>query len=170
MARALIDDALAHHSWATLRLLDACTALTAAQLATPIAGIYGPVLPTMQHLIASDFVYQRILAGDESPFFDAGALGLGQLRVLTETTRQAWSELLTQGCEPDARFNEVDPSDGYTRLASAGVRVAQALHHAAEHRTQVCLALSTLGLEPPDLSAWQFGIQRGQMSEVIPRA
>ncbi|MBA2254531.1 MAG: hypothetical protein H0W07_05410 [Chloroflexi bacterium] len=35
MTASLLDDAMAHHSWATERLIDPCKDLTPEQLATP---------------------------------------------------------------------------------------------------------------------------------------
>jgi len=35
MTTTLLDDAMAHHIWATERLIDACKDLTPEQLATP---------------------------------------------------------------------------------------------------------------------------------------
>jgi uncharacterized damage-inducible protein DinB len=65
-------------------------------------------------------------------------------------------------------FLEVDPVDGYSREATLGVRLAQALHHANEHRTQICCALSMLGLDPPHIDAFDYGKTTGHTTEVHP--
>ena len=54
MSKSLIEDAFAHHVWATLRLIDACLALSDAQLATAVPGTYGSILQTMRHLVGAD--------------------------------------------------------------------------------------------------------------------
>jgi uncharacterized damage-inducible protein DinB len=46
----------------------------------------------------------------------------------------------------------------------AGVFLAQALHHANEHRAQVCTILSAGGYEPPDVSAWGYALATGRMT------
>ena len=49
-----------------------------------------------------------------------------------------------------------------------GVRIAQAIHHGTDHRSQICTALTTLGLEPPLIDVWAFGLQTGRVVEVPP--
>ena len=54
MGRHPMDDAFAHHVWATLRLVDACLALSAEQLGTTVPGTYGSILETQRHLVGAD--------------------------------------------------------------------------------------------------------------------
>jgi uncharacterized damage-inducible protein DinB len=49
-----------------------------------------------------------------------------------------------------------------------GIRLAQALHHGTDHRSQICTALTALGVEPPDIDLWAFGEQHGRVIEVQP--
>lgn len=44
------------------------------------------------------------------------------------------------------------------------------LHHGTDHRSQICTALTTLGIEPPEMDVWAFGAARGRVSEVPPPA
>jgi uncharacterized damage-inducible protein DinB len=48
VSRSLLDDAFAHHAWATTRLIDACLRLTPEQLATGVPGTYGSILETLR--------------------------------------------------------------------------------------------------------------------------
>ena len=57
MTATLLDDALAHHVWATQRLIDACTPLTPDQLTSPAPGTYGSILDTFRHLVGTDCWY-----------------------------------------------------------------------------------------------------------------
>ena len=43
--------------------------------------------------------------------------------------------------------------------------VAAALQHGQSHRTQVCAALRTLGIEPPKLGVLDYGMERGAVTE-----
>jgi hypothetical protein len=43
MTRHPLDDAFRHNAWATVRLIDACAALTSEQLATDVPGTYGSI-------------------------------------------------------------------------------------------------------------------------------
>ena len=48
---------MAHHIWATERLIDACAALTPEQLRTPAPGTYGSIIDTFRHLVSTDGWY-----------------------------------------------------------------------------------------------------------------
>jgi hypothetical protein len=37
-----------------------------------------------------------------------------------------------------------------------------------DHRSQICTALTTLGVEPPAIDVWDFGIETGRITEVPP--
>ena len=58
--------------------------------------------------------------------------------------------------------------DGSESHAPLGIRLAQALHHGTDHRSQVCTALTTLGVEPPAIDAWDYADQDGRLSETAP--
>jgi len=42
------------------------------------------------------------------------------------------------------------------------------LHHGTDHRSQICTALTTLGLEPPEIDVWDFAWEQGRVQEVPP--
>jgi uncharacterized damage-inducible protein DinB len=58
--------------------------------------------------------------------------------------------------------------DGSETHAPIGIRLAQALHHGTDHRSQICTVLTTLGVEPPAIDVWDFGEQNGRVVEVPP--
>ena len=49
-----MDDAFAHHVWATLTLMDVCLALDPGQLETAVPGRTGPSSDTMRHTVGAD--------------------------------------------------------------------------------------------------------------------
>jgi uncharacterized damage-inducible protein DinB len=65
-------------------------------------------------------------------------------------------------------MKEVDEDDGYERDPTIGIRLAQALHHGVEHRSQICTILTTVGVEPPAIEVWDFGLQAGRVVETPP--
>jgi uncharacterized damage-inducible protein DinB len=95
-------------------------------------------------------------------------MGLPELRAVMEGNGTAWSRLLAQDLDPDDVLGEVDDDDGYEKHAPMGIRLAQALHHGTDHRSQICTALTTLGVEPPAIDVWDFGLQDGRVVEVPP--
>ncbi len=48
------------------------------------------------------------------------------------------------------------------------IRLAQAVHHGTDHRSQICTALTTLGIEPPLIDVWDFGVEDGRVVEIPP--
>ena len=59
---SLLHDAMAHHIWATERLIDACQALTPEQLRTAAPGTYGSIYETFAHMVRSDGSLSKFLA------------------------------------------------------------------------------------------------------------
>ena len=65
---------------------------------------------------------------------------------------------------------EVDTSDGFQRWAPVGFRLAGALDHGTDHRSQICTALTSLGVEPPQIDVFDFGSATGRIVEKMPEA
>jgi uncharacterized damage-inducible protein DinB len=168
MSGSLLEDAFAHHLWATLRLVDASLQLTPQQVETTVPGTYGSILETLRHLIGGDSWYLFYITGDRARRIDDDHMDLPELRAAIEANETAWSTFLAQDPDPDAVMKEVDEDDGYERDATIGIRLAQALHHGVEHRSQICTILTTVGVEPPAIEVWDFGLQACRVVETPP--
>jgi uncharacterized damage-inducible protein DinB len=164
-----MDDAFAHHVWATLRVLDVCLALTPDQLATAVPGTYGSILDTARHTVGADSSYLWVLNGGRTTLIDEDHMDLPELRATMEGYGSAWSELLAQDLDPDAVI-ERHRDDGSETHAPVSIRLAQALHHGTDHRSQICTALTTLGMEPPLIDVWDYGAEIGRVTEIAPTA
>ena len=164
----MLDDAFAHHVWATTRLIDECLALSTKDLATNAPGTYGSIIETMRHLVEGDSEYLSIMTGDRAQLIGTEHMDLPELRVAMENDGVLWSGLLAQDLDPNAMVNEIDDDDGFERDATIGIRLAQALTHGTDHRSQICTALTALGVEPPGIDAWTYGLQAGRVVEVLP--
>ncbi len=165
MTRSLLGDPFAHHVWATLQLIDACLALSPEQQGSGVPGTYGSILETMRHLVGADSSYLRLLSGGRSPEIDEDQMDLPALRTAMEANGAGWSSLLAEDLDPDVVIVR-QRDDGSEGRAPMGIRLAQALHHGTDHRSQVCTALTALGLEPPAIDAWDFAAQDGRLLEV----
>jgi uncharacterized damage-inducible protein DinB len=167
MGRSPLDDAFAHHVWASVTLLDVCLALTPEQLATAVPGTYGSILDTQRHLVGADANYLFVTGGGRTPLIDEDSMDLGALRAEMEAHGSAWSRVLAEGPDPDEVLVR-RRDDGSETHAPVGIRLAQALHHGTDHRSQICTALTTLGIEPPPIDVWDFGFGDGRVTEVEP--
>jgi uncharacterized damage-inducible protein DinB len=165
MTRSMLDDAFTHHVWATIRLIDACLALPPERLEIGVPGTYGSILETMRHLVGADASYLFVASGGTSPTIDEDAMGLAELRAVMVDHAAAWSELLRRDLDPDAVLVRHRP-DGSESHAPLGIRLAQALHHGTDHRSQVCTALTSIGVEPPAIDVWDLAWEQGRLTEV----
>ena len=84
-----------------------------------------------------------------------------------QADERTWIELLARDLDPDAVVKDVD-EEGYERDATIGIRLAQAIHHGTDHRSQICTAFTSLGVEPPLIDVWAFGLQTGRVVEKSP--
>jgi len=167
MTRSPLDDAFAHHEWATLRLIDTCLGLTPEQLETTVPGTYGSIIDTMRHTVGGDASYLFVTTGGRTAMVDDERMDLAELRAEMERHGAAWSELVGGDIDPDAVLVR-HRDDGSEMSAPLGIRLAQALHHGTDHRSQICTALTSLGIEPPYIDVWDFGLEDGRVVEVPP--
>lgn len=159
MAKSLLHDAFGHHIWASLRLIDACLELTPEQLETTVPGTYGSILDTIRHFVTSDRGYLALFNGGETPAISEEAeptMDLRHLREVIVTDAPAWDALLDSQPDPEADVVR-HRDDGTASHAPVGIRLAQVVHHGTDHRSQVCTALTSLGIEPPEIDAWDYG-------------
>jgi uncharacterized damage-inducible protein DinB len=167
--KSLLQDAFAHHVWASLRLIDACLALEPAQLETNVPGTYGSIIDTLRHLVGADAGYLFVLGGEEGAQLDTDGLDLAKLRSVMADDGPAWSALLARDLDPD-RVATRHRDDGSESHAPVSIRLAQAIHHGTDHRSQICTALTSLGIEPPEIDVWAFGQQDGRAHQTEPTA
>ncbi len=165
MPKTLLDDAFAHHVWATLEVMDACDALSPEQLATTAPGTYGSILDTLRHIVGADRSYLFVMSRGRVPNVDEDRMDLAELRAVMERNGEAWSELPFDGVDPSEVLTRTR-DDGSKTRAPFGIRLAQALHHGTDHRSQICTVLSTLGVEPPPIDVWDYGKQAGSVGPV----
>ena len=161
MIASALDDAFAHHVWATEQVIDACLELDPDQLATSVPGTYGSILDTIRHIVGADAAYLFVLTGGHVAQIDEDEMSLRALRAAMTGNGPAWSALLAQGRSPEEMVVR-HRDDGSKSHAPLSIRLAQALHHGTDHRSQVCTALTALGVEPPEIDAWAYGSANGR--------
>ena len=155
MTGNILADAFGHHVWASIRLLDACVDLDEAQLATTVPGTYGSIIQTLRHLVGGDTFYLSVLRAEGLEPFDEDAADIPTMRATMAAHGPLWQAQLRTTL--DASTVVVEHEDGgYRTHAPFGIRLAQALYHGTDHRSQVCTALTSLGIEPPGLEVWDY--------------
>lgn len=170
MSSSLLEAAFAHHVWATSRVIDACLDLSVEELETSVLGTRGPMLETLRHLVLSDAFDLFTLTGDHAFDIDPEHVSLAEARVIMERNGSGWAAYISRSPDPDEMVHEVDKTDGYERWAPVGFRLAGVLQHGTDHRSQVCTALTSLGMEPPQIDVFDFGLDAGRIVEKMPDA
>ena len=146
-----------HDLWANLRLLDACAGLSHEELNASVAGTFGNVGNTLNHIVESESGYlYRLQTGRPKPSGggDASFPGIEDLRVQARRNGEGLIEV-AERFQPGA-FYPVQWKDGHIHDLPAAVYLVQAITHAAEHRSQVLTILTQQGIEVPDLSIWAY--------------
>ena len=144
-----------YNRWANERLITICAGLDENQLGIEVEVVFGQIRPTLVHQIRSEGGYAGRLAGKRLWPDD---LAWDQM---------SFEQLLEKSCESGDRLIEIctqaDPAKKHEE-EHLGLPIyffnwtvlLQALYHGIEHRTQIKILLTQLGVEHPDLAAWDY--------------
>lgn len=156
MSKSILANIFEHYKWSNQVLIAFLSGLTDEQLALTVPGTYGNSIDTIRHLISSDADYARIIPDtprvpqieQDGPFG-----GWDELRAVAEAADATLISCVA-GHTDDMFFIDVD--DGVEFTLSRSILLAQIIHHATEHRSQIRTTLSTHGIEPPEISLWAW--------------
>lgn len=164
MNGSLLKDAFGHHVWATMTLIDTCLELDPGQLQMAVPGTFGSILETLRHTVGADRSYLWVLTGGALPEIDEESMDLPALRGVMAENGPAWAGYLASDLDPEG-FVVRHRDDGTESGAPLTIRLAQVIHHGTDHRSQVCTALTALGIEPPAIDAWDFAWKDDRLTE-----
>jgi uncharacterized damage-inducible protein DinB len=165
-----------HKTWATLRLFDYCQELADEHLDATTPGTFGTIRETLRHIVDAEQGYLTILTrerfrtkaeGAAYVFSDPLPDGPVPLDELAERIRRMGPRWEALAQDTDLQAREVTTTDGF-RLPAAAV-MAQAIHHADDHRSHIMSILGARGLalpEPNGLDVWGYAESAGQMQEL----
>ena len=155
MTENILAKLLEHNNWANLQIIQACSALSDEQLdAEPQSATKGTIRTTLLHFVASQRGYLSLLTlpVEERPTVpptfaelqqSASISGEGFLSLARAETSESFKTRL-------------QTRDGY--WVEPWVVMLQAINHATEHREQIKSMLSALGVTPPDIDGWDYGL------------
>jgi len=167
MSKPILSDAFAHHVWATDKILEACEGLGVDQLGTAVPGTYGSIIETLRHTVGADASYLSLLSDGKVTDIDEYQMDIPALRAAMRELGPVWQWLVAQDLDSDRQVVR-HREDGSTSTAPLGVRLAQVIHHGTDHRSQVATALSTLGIEPPEIDVWAWASTQDLLGETAP--
>ena len=151
-----------HNAWASLKLLDFCARLSEKQLSATSVGTYGSIRDTIVHLIEGEISYVERVNGklpENPPPWDP----FPAFEVLAQAVRWTGDELLKLALSAHSDTLVVENFPEGTEQYKLTDLMVQAVTHSTEHRTQVSTIITQLGLEPPDMSSWQWMDEKGDL-------
>lgn len=154
-----------HNAWANLKLLDFCAGLSDAQLDATAIGGFGSIRDTLQHIVGAEVGYVE-RANGRLPVAVPSSDQFSGFDILKDAARWAGDELLqlAVSAREDTNVRQRPPRHIFQyRLASLMV---QAITHSTEHRTQIAAIITQLGMEPPDMSGWQYMDEIGELQDL----
>lgn len=152
-----------HSAWATARTIAHLATLPDATLALSTPGGFGTVGATLAHFVSSQAFYvDRLERRHWSPDLPVPerTADLAAFAEHAERSAAALEAIAARG--DDAELSWVD--EGVEERWPASVVLAQAIHHATEHRAQIFAALAANGiggLTLDDLDVWAHGAAPG---------
>ena len=149
-----LPDFFKYNLWANLRLLNACTQLSDAQLDATTKGTFGSVRETLIHMFAAEEGYVRALTGKipTPPLEDL--THFPDFDELRRRAERSGKELITVAKQGE--LSQILYLDGGSYKAPVIVVLIQTVNHAIDHRSQIATLLSQQDVMPPDLDGWSY--------------
>jgi len=145
-----------YNKWANLELIDACRGLTEEQLDGRAHGTSGSIRELLVHLAGGQQTFILRTKGRQHE----GELGRGTAWPGFDVVRSValgTSEELIQIAEKLETDPEITlPWQGRAYRYPMSFFLLHALEHGVEHRTEISVTLTELGVEHPDLDAWFY--------------
>lgn len=159
MTENILAKLFEHNNWANLRIIQACSVLSDAQLdAEPQSVTKGSIRLTLTHLVSSQHGYLSLLT---LPVESRQRISPSFAEFQQAVTVSGDGLLALARGEVAQSPTRLQTTDGY--FVEPWVVMLQAINHATEHREQICSMLSALGVTPPNLDGWAFGEDAGAL-------
>jgi uncharacterized damage-inducible protein DinB len=162
---SVLTTLFAHNAWANLKLLDFCEGLSDEQLDATAVGGFGSIRDTLRHIVSAEVSYVNRVNGKQ-PAEPLPRDQFPAFAVLKDAVRWASDELLqlALSAREDTLVRQRPPRQPEEYKLAA--LMVQAVNHSTEHRTQIATIITQLGMEPPDMSGWQYMWEMGELREI----
>ena len=144
-----------HNLWANIKLIDICANLSIEQLTAPVLGTYGSIYDTFRHIARAEQSYfSRISTGLQ---YQAPE-GTHQMNFvdIRESLSKTGEGLIEWVQKIQAGDKVLIDWDGTPRDVPKVILLNQAINHATEHRAQIMVIMTQLGVQPPSLDSWTY--------------
>ena len=146
-----------HNLWANLRLLERCAALSNEQLDATMSGAYGSIRDTLHHIATGEQLYFSLISIGQryDRPKDAPPLTIAEMTASVRTTGAGLIEWAGQ-VQADDTAHAYDDEQAVPHYIPKVIILTQAINHATEHRAQIMVMLTQLGIAPPELDGWTY--------------
>jgi uncharacterized damage-inducible protein DinB len=150
-----INTLFRHNMWANRLLYEKCAQLSEEQLNSKVIGAYGSIFDTLEHIANAERSYwHRLKTGQ--PFRKPEGARKPTVAELQVSILSSGTGLI----EITPTINPLDGVevnwDGKPRTVPNAVILTQVINHATEHRAQIMVMLTQLGIQPPELDGWAY--------------
>ena len=144
-----------HNLWANLRLINKCGSLNSEQMAASLPGTFGSIQDTLEHIVRAERSYfSRLSTGQ--PYYHPKDAKPMTIPELLEAARETGEGLLEWAGKVKAEDTVLLEWEGSPREVPKTTILTQVINHATEHRAQIMVIMTQLGVEPPDVSSWTY--------------
>ena len=160
---ATLERLLRHMAWANAQLVARLREQPFDALALAAPRNEWSAGRILAHLLNAAQGYATRMEGVPRPPNYESPASAGELADLGARLAATDASLRRQATEPDVIVSHPDPARGQDLRSTI---LAQAIHHATEHRAQIAAALATNGNDAIDLDAidlWGFAETEGQL-------
>ncbi len=154
--KEVTDRLFRHMAWANQRVYDAVQQLPDEALSAYISNPEWTAAQILQHIVGGGDWYAYCLT--QAPWRDIHVpKTMADLDLLKEQLKEFDAKIAAEAQLPDEYITIVEGEKSWPNLRST--ILAEAIYHAAEHRTQLIDALESKGYAPiklDDIDLWQF--------------
>lgn len=150
-----IDTLFRHNLWANTNLFEQCAQLSEEQLNATVIGTYGSIFATLEHIANAERSYWHRLKTGQPFRKPEGAR--------TPTVAELQISIQSSGAGLVEIAPTIQPHDsvevnweGTPRSVPGAVILTQVINHATEHRAQIMVMLTQLGIQPLELDSWAY--------------
>ncbi len=158
-----IERFLQFNLWANSEIFEICAGLDEQQLAVETPGVPFAIRPIIAHTIRAECNYIRDLAG-VAPVADDFDWDNTSIADLLPIAQQTGAKLIALSAEISADSPREFTEEGNRYQFTAWTVLNQAVNHGIEHRTQLRVLLTVLGVPHPGQSVWGFSESIGTMT------
>lgn len=144
-----------HNLWANDIIFKMCSKLSDEQLDSQIIGTYGTIRDTLEHIARAERSYlHRLRTGQRYPSQgDAPKPTVFELLEMVQKSGEGLIEIAPK-IQPEDTL-DLD-WDGEMVPVPSVLILIQSINHATEHREQIKIMLTQIGVQPPEVDGWTF--------------